>query len=258
MIAVAAFVADPPLVHERVFPRLQPVDAVLVLLDPDRAAHGAAGAHARPAAKEPDPLLIEEVLVGQRADGAKIDDVAGEVVVQGEAGQRRRSPRPRRGRRPSTRRVPLTSAVNRTQRLQRMQRSTNKSTSPRSRRRLVKGSRSARAGVLPVPEMIVLQDALARLVADRAVDRMPQQQALLDHRPGLLHLLAVGRSRPSVGDREVARGDELRLHGDLAGLRVAGAGLDEAHAATADDGQSRRASSSGGSRPPPTAPPGSR
>ena len=51
--------------------------------------------------------------------------------------------------------------------------------------------------VLAVLEVIVLQLALARLVADRAIDRMVDQQVFLDHAPGLcLHLLAVGDERP--------------------------------------------------------------
>ncbi len=82
--------------------------------------------------------------------------------------------------------VPLISRVNRTQRLHITQRSTNSVTvSPMSRRRLVKGWMSARRCVLAVLEVIVLQVALAGLVADRAIDRMIDQQVFFDHRPGL-------------------------------------------------------------------------
>ena len=63
-----------------------PIDAVLVLLDPDRAAGRAAGADAGVPLHEPDPLLVEEILVAQRADRAEIDHVARELVVQREAG----------------------------------------------------------------------------------------------------------------------------------------------------------------------------
>ena len=37
--------------------------------------------------QEPDPLLVEEVLVAQRADRAEVDDVAGQLVVQRMAGK---------------------------------------------------------------------------------------------------------------------------------------------------------------------------
>ncbi len=59
---------------------------VLVLLDPDRAADRAAGANARVPPHEPDPLLVEKILVGQGPDGAEVDHVARKLVVQREAG----------------------------------------------------------------------------------------------------------------------------------------------------------------------------
>ena len=97
-IVVAAVVADPPLVDQRILARLDPVDAVLVLFDPDRAAGRAAGADAAMPPQEPDPLLIQKILVAQRPDRAEIDHVARELVVQAGSRARRRFPRGRRGR----------------------------------------------------------------------------------------------------------------------------------------------------------------
>jgi hypothetical protein len=85
-IAVAALVTDPPAIKLRVFPRLDSVDPILVLFDPDRAAGGAAGAYARMPLQVPHPLLVEELLVAQGAHRAVIDHIAGELVVQGETG----------------------------------------------------------------------------------------------------------------------------------------------------------------------------
>ena len=81
-IAIAAFVADPPLVDQRIFARLEPINAVLVFLDPDRAAGGAAGADPRVPPQKPHPLLVQKVLVAQRTDRTEIDHVSGKVVVQ--------------------------------------------------------------------------------------------------------------------------------------------------------------------------------
>src|SRR5262249_24118963 len=58
--AVASFVAHPPLVDVRVFARLEAIDAVLILLNLDRAAGGAVGTDVVVAPHEPDPLLIEK------------------------------------------------------------------------------------------------------------------------------------------------------------------------------------------------------
>src|SRR5262249_26973900 len=71
----------------RVLARAQAVDNVLVVIDRDAAAGAATGAHALLLLEEADPLRIEEVLVAQGADGAQIDDVAGELVVARLAGE---------------------------------------------------------------------------------------------------------------------------------------------------------------------------
>jgi hypothetical protein len=95
--AVAALVADPPLVDVRILAGLEPVDGVLVVLGVDRAAGRAAAADVGLALQEPDPLLVEEVLVAERAHGAEVDHVAGELVVERDGPGRRRSPPWRRG-----------------------------------------------------------------------------------------------------------------------------------------------------------------
>ncbi len=82
-----------------------------------------------------------------------------------------------------------------------------------------------------------MQEALAGLVADRAVDGMPQQQLLFDHRPGLLHFLAVGDDHGSVGYGGAACGNELREHRYVARLGVSRAELHQAHAAAANHRQ---------------------
>ena len=98
--------------------------------------------------------------------------------------------------------------------------------------------------VLAVLEVIVLQVALAGLVADRAIDRMVDQQIFFDHRPALLHLLAVGDEDRVVRGRRLAGGHELGHHRDRAGVGIARAGLDQAHPATGHDRSGPGASNS--------------
>ena len=70
---------------------------------------------------------------------------------------------------------------------------------PISRRRLVKGRTSARRCDLAMLEMIILQVAFARLVANRAVDRMVDQQIFFDQGPALPHVsLSVTITVPSL------------------------------------------------------------
>ena len=90
---------------------------------------------------------------------------------------------------------------------------------------------------LTVLEMVVLQNTLARLVADRAIDRVPQEQVFFDHRPGLAHLVIRRDDHQAIRGRNGTAGHELGLHLDLARLGVAVARLDQAHAATAHDRQ---------------------
>ena len=87
---------------------------------------------------------------------------------------------------------------------------------------------------LAVAEAVILQAALAGLVADRAVERMIEQQILHDHPLVLLDLGAVGHQHGPVLGRRLAAGDQLGKQLDLAGLGVLGADLDLAHPAVGD------------------------
>ena len=95
------------------------------------------------------------------------------------------------------------------------------------------------AGTLAVLEVIILQFALAGLVANRAVDRMPQQKPFLDHRTRLGNPFAVGNDHQIVGHGEIASRGKFRLHGDFAALGIAPSDFDQAHAATSDYRQRR-------------------
>ena len=87
--AVPAVVAHPPLIDVGILTRLEAVDGVLVVFGDDRASCRAAAADVRLALQEPDALLVEEVLVAKGSNRTEVDDVAGEFVVEGEAGEDR-------------------------------------------------------------------------------------------------------------------------------------------------------------------------
>src|SRR5262249_23904052 len=89
--------------------------------------------------------------------------------------------------------------------------------------------------LLAVFEVKILQVALARLVADRTIDGVPQKQIFLDHRPRVFHLLAVGHEHGAVGRRSLAGGHMPRPHCDFAGFFVLLSRFDEAHAAAGDN-----------------------
>ena len=93
------------------------------------------------------------------------------------------------------------------------------------------------ARVLAVPEVVVLQQALPRLVADRTVDRMANEQILFHQGPRVSHFLAVGHKHRAVDRRRLAGGYQLGQHGDLAGLRITLPSFHETHAATRHDAQ---------------------
>jgi len=85
-----------------------------------------------------------------------------------------------------------------------------------------------------VLEVVILQEALARLVANRAVDRVIDEEGLFDLRAALGHLVAVGDEHGAVFGRRLTGRDDFGDHRDLAGRRILGAGLDQAHPATGD------------------------
>ena len=79
----ATFVAHEVPLGLWVFPGAQPVDFVVVLIDLNAAARRATGTYAIGVLEPPDPFLVEEVLAAKGTDGAQVDDVAGEFVVAG-------------------------------------------------------------------------------------------------------------------------------------------------------------------------------
>ena len=221
----------------RILARLQPPDVILVLFDRDRAARRAAGADALVLLEEPHALLIEEVLIAQRTDRAQVDNVAREFVVQGKARQN----------------IDLfvAAAVDDHQ-LARAADLAAEAHAARAHHATVDeqgdgiphvaaaaGERAdvGAALVLPMLEVIILQTAFACLVADRAVDRMIDQQVFFDHRPGFAHILAIGDEDRAVLGRRLAGRHQLRHHRDGAGIGVARATFDQAHAATRHDRQ---------------------
>ena len=84
----------------------------------------------------------------------------------------------------------------------------------------------------------VAKSTLASLIADRAVERMIEQQVLQSRFASVLHLLAVGDNHCAVLRRRLASGHQLRLHRHGA-VRSLVTDLDKAHAAAGDDRQLR-------------------
>ena len=123
---------------------------------------------------------------------------------------------------------PATSAAKRVQRLHWMQRSRSSSTRSDSAMGFSKWRFSSEEpGVAgAVRERLVLQGALAALVADRAVQGMVDQEELQDAVLGLLHLVGVRDDGHVLGDRHVA--------GRLQRGAARAVDLDEAHSADAD------------------------
>src|SRR5262249_20986341 len=82
---------------------------------------------------------------------------------------------------------------------------------------------------------VVLQLALAGLVADGAVERMIEQERFERLRLGGLGLRRIGDDDRAVLGRGLAAWQNLRLHCRLAVFHVAD--FDETHSATGDDGE---------------------
>jgi hypothetical protein len=61
-----------------------------------------------------------------------------------------------------------------------------------------------------VLDRVILELALPRLVADRAVERVVDEEELHHRRPGGLHLVAVGANDHSIRNHGRAGDDELR------------------------------------------------
>jgi hypothetical protein len=235
--AVAALVADPPRVDVGILPGLEPVDGVLVVLGVDGAARRAAAADVGLTLQEPDPLLVEEVLVAERPHRAEIDHVAGELVGQRMAGEdvdlllRPAAGDHQLSRARNLPREPHAAGAH--DAAVDEQRDRGADVSLAAVERLQVGA----ALGLAVLEVVVLQQALARLVADRAVDRVVDEQRLLDPGPAVLDELALGDDHGAVLDRRLAARHELGHHRDLARGRVPLTGFDQAHPAAGHDRQ---------------------
>jgi hypothetical protein len=103
--------------------------------------------------------------------------------------------------------------------------------------------------LLAIPIMIILQSAFPRFVANGTVDRMPQEQVLFHHGPGLLDFFGLGNNDGAVHGWRVAGRLEFGEHGDVAGLRVPFADLDQTHPATAHHGKPRMKAKMGNLHP---------
>ncbi len=201
------------------------------MVDLDVAAVGARAAHRLGALEVPDAGAKAKITIGQRADRADVDHVARVRVVEG----------PPRG----EVQVDVVAALVEGE-LARVRHLVQEADAARAqhaallvedderadRLRLLLAhlGRQGHAAPLPVVvHVVLLQLALARLVAHRAVDRVVDQEELEDRalrRPGLL---ARGVHHHAVRHARVTRDLELRHLLDL----------DQAHAAVAGDGETR-------------------
>ena len=123
------------------------------------------------------------------------------------------------------------SRMNRTQRVQRMQRSWSSVTCGPSQIRFpfTTLGTSSREGCRSKRHVVVLQLALAGLVADGAVDRVVEEQELQRGPLLVLHARRVGLDRHALGQRHLAGGHEL-AHGGVGHLH-------QAHPAVGRDGE---------------------
>ena len=80
--AVTHLVGDPPLVDRHVGAGLDAVELALVVLEGDVVARGRDAVNRRGSLEEPHALGEEEVLVEQRTNGAEVDHVRRQLVVQ--------------------------------------------------------------------------------------------------------------------------------------------------------------------------------
>jgi hypothetical protein len=83
----SALIADEVALGLWVFARTKPIDDVFVLVDKNAATGAAVGAHAFLRAQKPHPLLVKEILAAQRTNGAKVNHVAGQFVIERLAGK---------------------------------------------------------------------------------------------------------------------------------------------------------------------------
>src|ERR1035437_6304650 len=230
--AEAAVVAHPEVVHRRGDAGEEALDDAVPVFDGDVAADFAAVADGTGFVEPPDALAEPEFLRRERAHGADVGRAGGEVVVQ----------RPALVRPDERVACPLDEGQ-----LSRLRDLTAEADAARAldaarhvgddvradRRAVVAGelaaglgrARDRQAGA----EGVVLQLALARLVADGAVERMVDEEELHRGVAGREGLLGRGLDDHPVAHGHRAGGLDLRHALDL----------DHAHAALADDGEPR-------------------
>src|SRR5215467_1823107 len=89
MKTVAPFIAKPMAIDRFIDPRLKARDAVLILFDADVAAGAATGADRRGFVQVPDPHFEAKIAIRQRAHRADIDNVGRERIVEHGVGKKR-------------------------------------------------------------------------------------------------------------------------------------------------------------------------
>src|SRR5207248_10718175 len=87
LVAVARIIADPPLIDLGVIARLDAIDYALIPFQPDIFSAGIDGRDRWRLLQQPDTLLEEKILIEQRADGADINDISRQFVIQRLAGE---------------------------------------------------------------------------------------------------------------------------------------------------------------------------
>ena len=211
--AVAARVADPPLVDLGILARLDPghplalvvMRAPAARVDLDIAPAGAAIAHRLGRVEVPDAHLEPEVAVGERAHRADVDHVARVLVLEGLAGEEADL-----GVIPAVEDAELAGARD-------LVAEPDAARAQDAALRVEDDMRPQRHGlglvhllvghpriVEAVAHVVDLQPALARLVADRAVERVVDQVELHDGAPRLHDPLRLRVDDHAVGHRHVA------------------------------------------------------
>ncbi len=232
-------IAHPRVVHARVPSRLEPPHLTLVVVDADGTALRATGANAVRLLEEPDPLIHQEIFIQQRPHRTDIDHVALKCILQRHPGKD----------------VDLrTAAAIHDAKLTRPRDLIAEANAPRAHHAAILIKQRLAADVLlrvlilrldhPARRMtellaVVLQVALARLIAHRAVQRMIQQEIL--HAVLLIaaHRLGVEPHFQSVLHRRLATREQLRGPAHLLRLGIGHLHFHQAKPARRHDAQPR-------------------
>ena len=229
--AVTHFVGDPPLVDVVVLPRLDAVDAAVVVLDGNVVARCGDAVDRRGLLQEPHALLEEEVLVEQCADGAEIDDVPRQLVVERHA-------------RENVDLLGRTAAID--HEFVRARHFAGEAHTARAHDATIAVEEDVRADVLlrllvlrfgeaalttAVLVGVILQVALTRLIAHRAIDGVVDEEELHHRLLVRDRLRAVGVHNHAFSSDLLAGRHELRERLEFAGLRIGLPDLSEADAA---------------------------